>query len=121
MSKKSIPQDLVENWKKQLRKGILELTVLASVEEGEVHGYALINRLKESGIPVTSSTIYPILQRLADSNLIESRWADFEKGHPRKYYTITDTGRQVLAGLREEWRNFTNLINFLILKEEEVK
>ncbi|WXG42144.1 MAG: PadR family transcriptional regulator [Candidatus Freyarchaeum deiterrae] len=121
MSKKSIPQDLVENWKRQLRKGILELAVLASVEENEVHGYALINRLKEGSIPVSSSTIYPILQRLAYNNLIESRWAEFEQGHPRKYYAITDTGRQVLAGLREEWRNFTTLINSLILKEKEVK
>ncbi len=120
MAKKSIPQELIENWNRQLRKGILELAVLASIEEEEIHGYALINRLKESNISVTSSTIYPILQRLADSNLIESRWAEFDQGHPRKYYAITDTGRLVLAGLREEWRNFTNLINS-ILKKKEVK
>ncbi len=118
MSKKSIPQDLVENWKRQLRKGILELAALSSVAEEEVHGYALINRLKEYGIPVTSSTIYPILQRLTDNNLIESRWAEFDQGHPRKYYTITEQGKLVLAELREEWRNFTNLINSLILKEK---
>ncbi|MBS7250929.1 MAG: PadR family transcriptional regulator [Candidatus Freyarchaeota archaeon] len=118
MSKKSLPQELVENWKRQLRKGILELAALSSVAEEEVHGYALINRLKEYGIPVTSSTIYPILQRLTENNLIESRWAEFDQGHPRKYYRITEQGKLVLAELREEWRNFTNLINSLILKEK---
>lgn len=118
MSRKSIPHDLVKNWKRQLKKGILELAVLSIVEDEEIHGYAMIKQLKEYNIKVTASTIYPILQRLSDKNLITSEWAEFDQGHPRKYYAITDIGRRALAELREEWRNFADLMNIFILKEK---
>lgn len=80
--------------------------VLSILEKGESYGYALIQRVRDlSGgeIEWTDGMLYPVLHRLEDQGLIESRWRAAENGRRRKYYAIKGQGRKSLQAQREQW------------------
>jgi PadR family transcriptional regulator, regulatory protein PadR len=84
-----------ENWEKQIRKGWLELAILASLRDDRLYGLEILRRLEtHSDLVLAEGTIYPILNRLKRDGLIESRWVESEAGHPRKYYWLTAPGRR---------------------------
>jgi PadR family transcriptional regulator PadR len=88
----------------QLRKGILELAVMAALYHERHYGYSLIRVLTESGaVSLKEGTIYPILARLDRDGLVRSEWVESVQGPPRKYYTLTPSGRQLFTDLREEF------------------
>ncbi|MBW3553512.1 MAG: helix-turn-helix transcriptional regulator [Gemmatimonadetes bacterium] len=81
--------------------------VLAILGEGDSYGYAILQRVRElSGgeLEWTDGMLYPVLHRLERSGLIESRWEKAETGRKRKYYGVTDAGREQLAEERRQWR-----------------
>ena len=81
--------------------------VLAILAEGDSYGYAILKRVRElSGgeLEWTDGMLYPVLHRLERSGLIESRWENAESGRRRKYYRITETGREQLDDERRQWR-----------------
>ena len=81
--------------------------VLAILAEGDSYGYAILQRVRElSGgrLEWTDGMLYPVLHRLERSGLIEARWDQAESGRRRKYYRITEAGRQQLAEERRQWR-----------------
>jgi hypothetical protein len=72
-----------ENWEKQIRKGWLELAILASLRDDRLYGLEILRRLEtHSDLVLAEGTIYPILNRLKRDGLIESRWVESEAGHP---------------------------------------
>lgn len=80
--------------------------VLAILSEGDSYGYAIIKRVRElSGgeMEWTDGMLYPVLHRLERSALVEARWDQAETGRRRKYYRITDAGREQLAEERRQW------------------
>lgn len=97
----------------QLKRGTLELCVLAIVNTNDCYGYELVNRIS-SCMHITEGTIYPLLKRLKDDGSIDSYIVESQEGPPRKYYTITDKGRQVKTTLEDEWYEFTKSINLLL-------
>ena len=111
--KKESIEDMIENWKKQLRKGTLELAILSYIKKmaGDSYGYNLIKTFKETGIETDGSTIYPLLRRLTKKGLIESIEKPAEQ---KKYFKITKTGNQVLNELLEEWMTYYANINHFI-------
>ncbi|MEK7255344.1 MAG: PadR family transcriptional regulator [Bacteroidota bacterium] len=96
--------ELLENTKQQMRKGILELCILSIIsDDEEAYPSDIINRLKESEMIVVEGTLYPLLTRLKDAGLLSYTWKESTSGPPRKYYYVTDLGRTFLSGLMSTW------------------
>lgn len=83
----------IENTQAQMRKGILEYCILLIISQKDVYVPDIINKLKESRMIVVEGTIYPLLTRLKNTGLLSYRWEESLQGPPRKYYSITESGR----------------------------
>ena len=80
-------------WESQLRKGSLDLAILAILWERRCYGLEIIRALRaDGGVELAEGTLYPILMRLTEESLLESTWVESESGHPRKYYRLTKDG-----------------------------
>jgi len=101
----------IENTKAQMRKGVLELCVLAIVAKEPAYPTDIIKKLKESRLIILEGTLYPLLNRLKDSGLLEYFWQESRTGPPRKYYRISEDGNQFFAGLRETWDELNKAVN----------
>lgn len=98
-------------YEQQMKKGVLEMLVLKLLSEHDKYGYQLISELKEYSngmFLLKEGTLYPILYRLEDEELVESRWSEPKgKEVSRKYYEITEKGRNVLEELKTLWAGFS--------------
>lgn len=92
-------------WSTQLRKGLVELTVLAALRGvKEAYGYELLQRINElEGFALTESTVYPLLARLTKDGLLRVRVGPSPHGPPRRYYALTAPGRKHLKAMAAEW------------------
>lgn len=102
----------------QLKRGTLELCVLSILWRGDCYGYELVNKISEC-MQITEGTIYPLLKRLKDSGSIDSYIVESQEGPPRKYYNITDRGREIKIEQESEWVRFSGAINKLLKGEQE--
>jgi PadR family transcriptional regulator, regulatory protein PadR len=103
-------------WASQLKKGLVELTVLAALRESEAYGYELLQRLAQNPLLATSeSTLYPILSRLADEKLVAVRQAPSPSGPPRRYYRLTAQGRDHLRQLSQHWKQLSSAVDTLLV------
>jgi len=94
----------LESARKQLRRGVLELCILSAIaQEDEIYPSTILQKLEESQLLVNQGTLYPLLTRLKNSELLEYTWKESTSGPPRKYFSITEQGRQFLNGLLETW------------------
>jgi PadR family transcriptional regulator, regulatory protein PadR len=95
----------------QLRKGILELAVMGVLYHERHYGYSLIRVLTEGGaLSLKEGTVYPILARLDRDGLVRSEWVESAQGPPRKYYSLTPSGRQLFADLRQEFDLLVSIV-----------
>ena len=94
---------IIENNKTQMRRGVLEYSILLILASGDEYASSIIQKLKEVDIIVAEGTTYPLLIRLKKLGLLTYRWEESPQGPPRKYYMITDYGREQLAGLDAAW------------------
>ncbi len=93
----------LENTKAQMRKGILELCVLSILSGTEKYPSDIIGELKQAKLIVVEGTLYPLLSRLKNAELLNYNWKESNSGPPRKYYSLTDKGKDFLTSLRETW------------------
>ena len=99
------PQD--GNWEAQVRKGCLELAILASLARGRLYGLDILRVLEhDAKLVLAEGTVYPILGRLKQDGLVESEWVEAEAGHPRKYYWLTGKGRERARSMATAWIGF---------------
>jgi len=92
-------------WVAQVRKGLVELCLMAALEGGEAYGYELLQRLaRAEGLAITESTVYPILARLTEEGLLTVRAAPSPAGPPRRYYRLTRIGRARLREMTAYWK-----------------
>jgi len=104
-----------ERWEAQLRKGCLEMAVLASLWNGRLYGLEILRVLeRDSSLVLAEGTIYPILNRLRTEGLVLSEWVEAEAGHPRKYYELTNIGRERAIRMAETWTQFSAGLGRLI-------
>jgi len=94
---------MVENIKSQMRKGILEYCILSIINRQEVYTSDILEALRQADLLVVEGTLYPLLSRLKNNGLLKYRWQESTDGPPRKYFTLTDEGQEILATLNEEW------------------
>lgn len=101
----------------QLRRGILDACVLAVLEKGESYGYKLVVDISEF-IPITESTLYPILKRLENAEMVTVKSQE-HNGRLRKYYNITPKGRDRVTELLNEWEEMVKVYLYIKKEREE--
>ena len=104
----------IENTKAQMRKGILELCILAILKQKERYPSEILETLKDTELIVVEGTLYPLLTRLKNEGLLTYRWEESSSGPPRKYYSISDKGIEVLDELKTSWSTLADSVNNLI-------
>lgn len=91
-------------WVTQLRRGLIEFLVLNALSAGESYGYRIVQRLKElEEMPVSESTVYPVLARLRREGYLKVRAAASSSGPPRRYFSLTSVGKRRIAAMNEYW------------------
>lgn len=117
--------ETTDKWEAQMRKGCLEMAVLATLWYGRLYGLEILRVLKtDSQLVLSEGTIYPILNRLRAEGLVQSQWVEAEAGHPRKYYELTQNGRDRATRMATTWTEFSAGLGLLIepvLKDQEGK
>ena len=102
-----------ENAKAQMRKGILEYCILTIIAEGDAYASDILNKLKEAKLIVVEGTLYPLLTRQKNAGLLSYRWEESTQGPPRKYYSLTESGREFLKDLDTSWHDLVDAIKNL--------
>lgn len=98
-----------------MRKGILELCILCIIRRNsEAYVSDIIDELKQADMIVVEGTLYPLLTRLKNENLLDYQWKESVSGPPRKYYELTGDGKQFLDELTKTWDNLQTTVNKLI-------
>ena len=95
----------------QLKRGLLDVCVLAAIKNGESYGYKIIKDLKPC-LALSESTLYTILKRLEGARMLTVRHAEHD-GRLRKYYRITDLGLRRIASFMEEWKEVVSIYRFV--------
>ena len=93
----------IENTQAQMRKGVLEFCILATLSGGDAYPTEIIERMKDAKLVVVEGTLYPLLTRLKNMGLLSYRWEESTSGPPRKYYKLTPVGKQFLKELETTW------------------
>lgn len=99
-----------------MRKGVLELCILAIIEEDEVYPSDIIARLKANDLIVVEGTLYPLLTRLKNDGLLDYSWRESNAGPPRKYFKITELGKQFLDALTNSWLQLVDSVGQTLSK-----
>ncbi|HOV11051.1 MAG TPA: PadR family transcriptional regulator [Bacteroidales bacterium] len=107
----------IENTKAQMRKGILEYCILSIIAQKDMYASDIMEKLKEGKLIVVEGTLYPLMTRLKNDGLLNYRWEESKAGPPRKYYTLTETGRRVLESLDESWNDLVNSVKQITKKQ----
>ncbi len=105
--------EIISNIQQEMKRGTLVLAVLTQMDQPQ-YGYSLIQALTDKGLDVEQNTLYPLLRRLEKQGLLDSDW-DTEGSRPRRYYKISDIGKEVRSLLLEDW----NRLNDTMLKMME--
>src|SRR5438270_10535774 len=104
-----------DKWEVQLRKGCLELAILAALWDGKLYGLEILRRMESDyDLIVTEGTVYPLLSRLKALGLVRSEWVESASGHPRKYYALTAAGKQRATEMATIWTRFSSSMSALL-------
>ena len=95
--------NITENVRSQMRKGVLEYCILCLLSKEDAYASSLLARLKEANMIVVEGTLYPMLIRQKNQGLLTYRWEESPQGPPRKYYSLTDKGREQLVQMDDAW------------------
>jgi PadR family transcriptional regulator PadR len=109
----------IENARAQMRKGVLEYCVLSVLSCDDAYASDIINRLKEVKMIVVEGTLYPILTRQKNAELLSYRWEESTQGPPRKYYSITEKGKELLNSMDISWLELVDSVDKLRNKNKD--
>jgi PadR family transcriptional regulator, regulatory protein PadR len=98
----------------QMRKGVLEMCVMAAIEGQEAYASDILERLKQAHLIVVEGTLYPILTRLKNEGFLSYRWEESTSGPPRKYFCLTPDGHNFLQELKTGWSDLVGAVNLSI-------
>ncbi len=104
----------IENTESQMRKGLLELCILGIIQkEKEAYPSDILEQLKAAKLVVLEGTLYPLLTRLKNAEVLTYRWEESVTGPPRKYYALTAHGQQMYNQLKQSWDELSQSVNHL--------
>ncbi len=99
-----------DNWTNQLRKGVLELCILNDIRNRRMYGYEIVRKLRKiEGLIISEGTIYPILSRLKRQGLVTTSIQESPEGPPRKYYELTQQGKDMVCQMNAYWQAISNV------------
>ncbi len=99
-----------DNIKSQMRKGYLEYCILLILRKKSAYTSDIIAELKDAKLIVVEGTLYPLLTRLKNSELLDYRWEESTQGPPRKYYEMTEKGAEFLNDLESAWEEINDVV-----------
>ena len=108
----TLPADVMDRLTQELRRGVIILACLSQLD-APGYGYELQQRLADLGMEIEQGTLYPLLRRLQEQGLLAEEWS-VEGSRPRKYYRLTDAGRQARAALRAQWKDMSAVLDRLL-------
>jgi PadR family transcriptional regulator PadR len=109
---------MINNLKSQMRKGLLEYCILSIISKGEAYASDILETLKQADLLVVEGTLYPLLTRMKNEELLTYRWQESTEGPPRKYYSLTTEGIAILEQLHKEWYTLQNAVAKVTDKEQ---
>ncbi|MDD4190447.1 MAG: PadR family transcriptional regulator [Mangrovibacterium sp.] len=109
----------IENTKAQMRKGVLEYCILLVLDGKPLYASDIIDELKNSKMIVVEGTLYPLLTRLKNDGLLAYRWEESTQGPPRKYYELTDEGKEFLRELGNSWNELVDAVTAIKSRKTE--
>ncbi|MDA3881971.1 MAG: PadR family transcriptional regulator [Bacteroidales bacterium] len=101
----------IDNSQAQMKKGILELCILAIAAHKDVYASDILREMKERKLIIVEGTLYPLLTRLKNEGLLSYRWEESQSGPPRKYYVITETGKLYQKSMLFAWKNMKKSVD----------
>ena len=108
----------IENTKIQMRKGVLEYCILRIISRGEAYSSNLIEELTSAKMMVVEGTLYPLLTRLKNAELLEYKWVESNSGPPRKYFSLTPKGEIFLSELDATWSDLVDSVKKIHQKKK---
>jgi PadR family transcriptional regulator, regulatory protein PadR len=100
----------IENTASQMRKGVLEFCILSIIKLGEAYPSDIIDKMKAANLNILEGTLYPLLTRLKNAELLSYRWVESSGGPPRKYFMLTEKGEAFYKELEETWNELANAV-----------
>src|SRR3982751_2043126 len=110
----------IENTQSQMRKGILEFCILSVIRRGEAYPSDIVEEMKAANLNILEGTLYPLLTRLKNADMLTYRWVESNSGPPRKYFSLTEKGQQFYNELEATWNELANAVNSLASKKESL-
>src|SRR5437762_6615142 len=104
----------IENTQSQMRKGILEFCILSIIRRGEAYPSDIVEEMKAANLYILEGTLYPLLTRLKNADMLTYRWVESTSGPPRKYFSLTAKGQAFYESLKKTWQELTDGVNALI-------
>ncbi len=104
----------IENTSSQMRKGILEFCILSIIKQGEAYPSDIIEKMKTANLHIFEGTLYPLLTRLKNAEMLTYRWVESNSGPPRKYFTLTEKGAEFYKELESTWNELSNAVKMVI-------
>ena len=101
----------IQNTQSQMRKGILEFCILSIIKQAEAYPSDIAASMKEANLQILEGTLYPLLTRLKNANLLTYRWVESVSGPPRKYFSLTPEGLAFLKELETTWKELSFAVN----------
>jgi PadR family transcriptional regulator PadR len=103
----------IQNTQSQMRKGVLEFCILSIIRQGEVYPSDLVERMKAANLHILEGTLYPLLTRLKNAELLTYRWVESNSGPPRKYFVMTEKGLIFYQELERTWQELADAVHVL--------
>jgi PadR family transcriptional regulator PadR len=111
----------IENTTAQMRKGILEFCILSLISGHDLYTSEILEALKKGKMLVVEGTVYPLLTRLKNADLLHYRWEESSSGPPRKYYSLTPKGEAFLSELQKVWSELNKAVKIITQNKNNLK
>ena len=106
----------IENTQSQMRKGILEFCILSIIRRGEAYPSDIVEEMRAANLQILEVTLYPLLTRLKNADMLSYRWVESNSGPPRKYFKLTEKGEAFYKELQQTWQELAHGVNTLTQK-----
>jgi PadR family transcriptional regulator PadR len=101
----------LDNTQSQMKKGILEFCILSVIKKGEAYPSDIVEEMKAANMQILEGTLYPLLTRLKNAEMLNYRWVESSGGPPRKYFSLTEKGEAFYNDLEKTWRELAQAVN----------
>ena len=110
----------IENTQSQMRKGILEFCIFSIIRRGEAYPSDIVEEMRAANLQIFEGTLYPLLTRLKNADMLTYRWVESNSGPPRKYFSLTPKGEAFYTELQATWNELANAVNTLTSKKDSL-